>query len=107
MVWALARQVLSGFQGDFQLTHAVCEAEKAILRYLITHRDARDSIEGIERWWLPQSKEYGTGVVAQALDRLESLGLIMVWKSVSAKPVYGLRSYPVENLPGHLRGLEK
>ena len=91
---------------DLQLTDVVSEAEQAILRYLIAHRDARDTIEGIERWWLPESKEYGIRVVAQALERLESRGLIRVWKSASAKPVYGLRSYRAETLPEHLRGLE-
>jgi len=98
--------VLYGGLGDLQLTNAVHEAEKAILRYLIAHRDARDTIEGIERWWLPRSKEYGITAVAEALQRLKGRDLIRVWKSASAKPVYGLRSYDLESLREHLRGLE-
>lgn len=80
--------------------------EIAILRYLIAHRDARDSLEGIERWWLPQSKEYRIDVVAEALERLENRHLISVWKSTSAKPIYGLRSSDITALLEYLRKLE-
>lgn len=65
------------------------QAEVAILRYLIANQDARDTIEGIEKWWLPQVRPYGIGDVLEALRELESHNLIRVWKSASSKPVYG------------------
>ena len=79
----------------------------AIVRYLIAHQDARDTMEGIEKWWLPQSKNYGLDAVANALQRLESQNLICVWKSASAKPVYGLRAADIGLLTEYLRSLEK
>ena len=82
------------------------DAERAILRYLIAHRDARDTLEGIEKWWLPQSKEYGIETVSEALQRLESRNLISVWKLASAKPVYGLSSADIDALLEHLRSPE-
>jgi hypothetical protein len=74
------------------LKDPVLNAETDILRYLIAHQGARDTIEGIEKWWLPQSREYGIADIAAALFRLEDRGLISIWKSVSAHPVYGLRA---------------
>ncbi len=88
------------------MADAELQAEIEIVRYLITHLDARDTIEGIEKWWLPRSKEYGTDAVAAALRRLESHGLIGVWKSTSAKPVYGLRSADSHLLQIYLGSLE-
>src|SRR5580698_6632652 len=92
--------------GNILLADAELQAEIEIVRYLITHLDARDTIEGIEKWWLPRSKEYGTDAVAAALRRLESHGLIGVWKSASAKPVYGLRSADSHLLQIYLGSLE-
>ncbi len=64
-------------------------AEMDILRYLIAHRDARDTIEGIEKWWLPQGRSYGLSDIATALSDLEQHDLIRVWTTTSSKPVYG------------------
>jgi hypothetical protein len=88
------------------LADAVLQAEIEIVRYLLDHQDARDTIEGIEKWWLPRTKAYGVEVVAVALRHLESRELISVWKSASAKPVYGLRSADSHLLQEYLRSLE-
>ncbi len=89
------------------MTDPVRTAEIEILRYLIAHQDARDTIDGIEKWWLPQSGQYGMGAVAAALRRLENSHLIRVWQSASAKPVYGLRSAnDPHSLKEYLRTLE-
>ena len=55
---------------------SVRQAEAGILRYLIAHQDARDTIEGIEKWWLPQSCEFSVADIAAALERLENHKLI-------------------------------
>ena len=68
----------------------VSNAERDILRYLLAHREARDTIEGIELWWLPQSRDYGIAEISAALLRLEHRGMISIWKSVSAQPLYSL-----------------
>jgi len=84
---------------------SVQQAEVAILRYLIANRDARDTMEGIEKWWLPQVRQYGIGDVAEALDELQSRNLIRVWESSSAKPVYGCGSCDSRLLEEHIRKL--
>lgn len=76
------------------------------MRYLIAHEDARDTIEGIEKWWLPQSPEYGIADIAMALRRLESRNLIHVWRAPSAKPVYGRRAPDSGPLREYLRDLQ-
>jgi hypothetical protein len=88
------------------LIDPVQQAEAAILRYLVTHEDARDTIEGIEKWWLPQARQYGIGDVAAALTVLENRNLIRVWKSASAKPVYGRGSADSGFLDDYLRSIE-
>ncbi len=85
----------------------VSTAEKDILRYLLAHRDARDTIEGIEQWWLPQSREYGIAEISAALLELERGAILSVWKSVSAQPLYSLGSVErAQSLEDYLRSLE-
>jgi hypothetical protein len=87
------------------LIDPVQQAEAAILRYLVAHQDARDTIEGIEKWWLPQSREYGLADVVAALEILEGRRLVQVWKSASAKPVYGRGPADGRSLSEYLRSL--
>ena len=88
------------------LNERVRKAEIEILKYLIAHQDARDSIEGIEKWWLPQTAEYGPREIAAALRSLETLKMICVWKSKSAKPVYGLCSEDIRLIEEYLSGVD-
>jgi hypothetical protein len=88
------------------LIDSVRQAERGILRYLIAHEDARDTIEGIEKWWLPQSCDYGVADIAAALQRLQNRDLICVWKSKSAKPVYGRGVADLFSLVSYLESLE-
>jgi hypothetical protein len=87
------------------LPDAVLKAERDIIRYLLAHQDARDTIEGIEQWWLPRSRDYGWDAVNAALQHLQMRELIGVWKSASAKPVYGLRSAETHILEHYLHTL--
>ncbi len=91
----------------YVLIDPVHQAEAAILRYLIAHQDARDTLEGIEKWWLPQSRQYGIGDVAAALQILESRTLIRVWKSSYAQPVYGRGVAGTDILEDYLRSIER
>ena len=84
----------------------VRQAEIEILRYLLAHRDARDTIEGIAQWWLPQSGQYKIADVAAALHGLANRNLIRVWESTSAKAVYGLGSADPHSLEAYLQSLE-
>ena len=64
-------------------------AEADILRYLLAHQDARDTVEGIEKWWLPQDQPYRRRDIETALCNLEERDLIRVWQSASAEPIFG------------------
>ena len=87
------------------MTELVRKAEIEILRYLIAHEDARDTIEGIEKWWLPPA-EYGVGDVALALRDLEQQRLIRVWNVPPATPVYGRALVDSRVLEDYIRELE-
>ncbi len=57
---------------DESLTDVV----EAILRYLHSHPDAADTVEGISRWWLPVEWCVDLRTVLAALARLEAQGLV-------------------------------
>lgn len=57
---------------DARLTEIV----EAILRYLHSHPDAADTVEGIAKWWLPAEWCVDTRTVEAALARLGTQGLI-------------------------------
>lgn len=52
------------------------EAVDAILRYLHSHPDAVDTVEGIAKWWFSADKCVDTTIVEAALARLEAQGLV-------------------------------
>jgi hypothetical protein len=52
------------------------EVVDAILRYLHSHPEAVDTVEGIAKWWLPPEKCVDAKIVEAALARLETQGLV-------------------------------
>jgi hypothetical protein len=48
----------------------------AILRYLDSHPDAADTVEGITKWWLPAAWCVDIRTAQSALARLEKQGLV-------------------------------
>jgi len=52
------------------------EVVDAILRYLHSHPDAADTVEGIAKWWLPAEWCTDIRIVQSALTRLEAQGLV-------------------------------
>jgi hypothetical protein len=93
-------------EAEFELMDPVRNAERDILRYLIAHRDARDTVEGIEKWWLPPSKTYATADVGAALRNLEEANLIKVWNTAFAPALYGRAQTDSEALERYLSTLE-
>lgn len=64
---------------------------RGILRYLIEHPDAKDTIEGVLKWWLPRGHaERGKGEVQRALDFLTSKGWLTKRETTPAKKIYGI-----------------
>ena len=51
-----------------------------VLHYLIEHPDAKDTIKGILKWWIPREYlEQGEREVQEALDYLVMHGWLTTW----------------------------
>jgi hypothetical protein len=62
---------------DNQANAGIAEIARAIERYLATHPNAADSVEGIRRWWLMRQRyEESAQQVQQALEQLLGQGVI-------------------------------
>jgi hypothetical protein len=60
-----------------------------IVRYLVAHPDAKDTAEGITRWWV--GEDLARKSVQEALDLLVSEGLLMKREAPSVEAIYGLK----------------
>lgn len=59
-----------------------------IVRYLAAHPDAKDTAEGIGRWWIGEALPPKS--IREALDLLVSEGFLMKREAPSVEPIYGL-----------------
>ena len=66
------------------------QVSREILQYLVEHPDAKDTIEGILKWWLPDGRVWKRGEVQEALDLLTSKGLLTRRGTVPSKEIYGI-----------------
>ena len=80
-------------------------AEADILKYLLAHEDARDTVEGIEKWWLPQGRPYRRAEIEAALRSLAVRELVRIWESASAQPIFGQGGAGRRSLEQHLQSL--
>lgn len=68
------------------------EISRMILDYIGKHPDARDTLEGITRWWLHLEKiESSVDDVSIALESLIQKGIIERQLSKGDVPVYEIR----------------
>ncbi len=64
---------------------------RGILQYCIKHPDAKDTIDGILKWWLPGGHaERGKEEVQHALDFLTAKGWLTKRETTRAKDIYGI-----------------
>jgi hypothetical protein len=64
---------------------------RKILFYLIKHPDAKDTIDGILKWWVPDiHRGWREEEVRQALGFLTSKGWLTARKIAASQKVYGL-----------------
>ena len=76
---------------------------RAVLRYLITNPEAKDTIKGVRKWWLPE------GYREQPQDELEESLRFLVSKNwltgrvVSQQKIYGLNKDSIEQIQHYLK----
>lgn len=74
----------------------VTEVVDALLRYLATHPDASDTLDGIARWWLPSTIHAEADLVRVALDRLMAQGIMRQRINADRHVLYSGREEPPE-----------
>jgi hypothetical protein len=62
---------------------------REILRYLVRHPEANDTVEGIVEWWLLDQKiEESVAEVKAVLDELIEQGLVVAWRGADGRTHY-------------------
>jgi hypothetical protein len=62
-----------------------------ILRYLVEHPSAKDTVSGIQKWWLPESMRVeGKRKTEECLDLLVSKGWLVARTSPRSETIYSL-----------------
>jgi hypothetical protein len=88
-----------GASGDVE------EAVRTILRHLMEHPDAKDTLEGIARCWgKPLVRTAPAEVVHQGLDELTHRGWVSVRTGVTGIRLYGLNKDCLDDVKRYLHG---
>ena len=75
-----------------------------ILRYLIAHPHAKDTIDGIMAWWCPKTGvERGKGEVQEILDLLVAKGWLTKRETRPVQTIYGMNSDRIEEIERFLQ----
>jgi len=75
-----------------------------ILHYLTAHPDAKDTIQGILRWWLPKDEEaWNKAEVQEALDTLVARGWVTQRRTSPSRTLYGLNQKQLEEITAFFR----
>lgn len=78
-------------------------AAREILRYLVEHPDAKDTVEGILKWWLrEEGAKWSEEEVQEAINFLVSRGWL-VGKEITPK-VYGVKKNGLDEIKRFLSG---
>ena len=76
-----------------------------ILGYLSSHPDAKDTVDGVEKWWLnAMDINMDVRTVRGSLDHLVKLGWLVSYQRQGSGVVYGLNRDRREKLRKFLEG---
>ena len=76
---------------------------RGILKYVVDHPDAKDTSEGIYKWWLPDGHRSGREEVQAALDLLTSKGWLTKRGKIPAKEFYGINKDRLQEIRSFLQ----
>jgi response regulator of citrate/malate metabolism len=86
------------------------QIRRGILQYLVEHPDAKDTLEGIHKWWLSEGQSnWSRDKVQKALDGLTSKGWLTKRGTKPSKQIYGINSDRLEEIKSclqHVRSRE-
>jgi len=74
---------------------------RRILSYCLKHPDAKDTPDGILKWWLSEGREED---VQRALDFLFSTGWLTKRHTAPSKEIYGINKDRLEDIKRFLEG---
>jgi len=69
-----------------------------VLHYLVEHPDAKDTLEGIYKWWLSDRHRWGGSEVQAALDSLTSKGWLTKRQTIPSKEIYGINKDQLQEI---------
>ena len=81
------------------------QAARIILRHLVEHPDAKDTLEGIVRWWGEADLRTAQAeVVRRSLDELTHRGWVSVRTGGTGVRLYGLNKDRLDDVKRYLHG---
>jgi hypothetical protein len=87
-------------EGSLRQRRAVIQA---LLHYLISNPDAKDTTEGIRRWWLSKAyREQSLEEIEETLDFLASKSWLTL-RITSQQKIYGLNKDSIEQIEHYLK----
>jgi hypothetical protein len=80
------------------------EFVEEILRYVVAHPGAKDTVSGIQKWWLPRRiSEEGKRKIEESLKLLVSKGWLIERRPPQSETIYSLNENSLEEINDFLK----
>ena len=80
-------------------TEDLSEFVEEILRYVVAHPGAKDTVNGIQNWWLPRRiSEEGKGKIAKSLKLLVAKGWLIARCPPQSETIYSLNENSLQEI---------